>query len=487
MVTKKNLLSIILAVILFAGVVIVPGNAEVKAVNSSSHLYNDFEFVGVVNEEPRDNDIPVIESKVYGKLNDSDWEIFSGSYFYDRMNKTQKAFYNDLRRAVEDFFYNEKDAVPVKVNSNGSENNVYVIKSDGIEYTGLSQDEAGDVLFLFQNENPQFYFLSNVRISSKKDNGGKYYPAVYSEYIKASDRTITNKKFLDTINSYLSDINRYNTQDEKQRRIHSLLAEKLTYASRDNTEWSPHQSTATAVLTGKSVCAGYSETYAMLCNAIGIPCICITSSSHEWNMVKQGYYWYNVDITNDQNGKVPRWKYYNVPDSPDFLKGHTPEDYYYTLGLPKASYVYGEAPKESMNYTPVYRLYNASKKEYLYTIDENEKDYLDAGNSWEYQAKSWYAPIQTNDKPIYRLFNVKTGQHLYTMGDNEIQYLTTGLGWLNEGIKFYSFKDIGEPVYRLFNPKGNGPNNHYYTSNHNYRNYLIDNGWQDEGICWYGY
>lgn len=52
-------------------------------------------------------------------------------------------------------------------------------------------------------------------------------------------------------------------------------------------------------LTGISdpVCEGYAKSFQVLCDAIGVPCVCLANESHMWNAVRLEDVWYTVDST----------------------------------------------------------------------------------------------------------------------------------------------------------------------------------------------
>ncbi|MDR0298928.1 MAG: family 25 glycosyl hydrolase [Streptococcaceae bacterium] len=80
----------------------------------------------------------------------------------------------------------------------------------------------------------------------------------------------------------------------------------------------------------------------------------------------------------------------------------------------------------------------------------------------------------------YRLYNSKTGEHLYTQGITERNYLISN-GWNDEGIGWYAPAN-GQPVYRLFNRT---TGEHLYTTGISEKNYLVTTDWNYEGIAWY--
>ena len=79
----------------------------------------------------------------------------------------------------------------------------------------------------------------------------------------------------------------------------------------------------------KAICSGYSSTFQLFMDLIGIECITVSGTSgdahneHAWNMVNIEGEWYHVDLTwNDPFGIEPtdevRYKYFNV--NSDFMR-----------------------------------------------------------------------------------------------------------------------------------------------------------------------
>ena len=133
---------------------------------------------------------------------------------------------------------------------------------------------------------------------------------------------------------------------------------------------------------------------------------------------------------------------------------------------------------------PMYRLYNYSTGEHFYTGSESERTQL-IEDGWKNEGIGWYAP--TEGDPVYRLFNPE-GDHHYTTSKEERDALVK-YGWVYEGVgwKTLSKQDgvNATPVYRQYN--GNEKIcNHNYTTSVNEMKSLIQLGWKDEEIGWYG-
>ena len=91
----------------------------------------------------------------------------------------------------------------------------------------------------------------------------------------------------------------------------------------------------------------------------------------------------------------------------------------------------------------------------------------------------------TNKQNVYRLFNPTSGEHLYTASFYEAKKITEEQGWQYEGIGFTASSDDGQPVYRLYNPKSG---QHLWTTDA-YERYVLNEvrgEWDDEGVAWYG-
>jgi hypothetical protein len=145
----------------------------------------------------------------------------------------------------------------------------------------------------------------------------------------------------------------------------------------------------------------------------------------------------------------------------------------FVLGLMLASTTQADAST-----VKIYRLYNPTLKEHLYTSDANEKNVLYENAGWGYEGVAWYAP--TSGKPVYRLYNAQLKNHLYTTDTNEVNVLTSKYGWTrdNNGKPlFYSGGKVG--IYRLYNAGLNGM--HMLTTDMNEYKILDASIWSGEG------
>jgi len=77
---------------------------------------------------------------------------------------------------------------------------------------------------------------------------------------------------------------------------------------------------------------------------------------------------------------------------------------------------------------PVYRFFNRTTGAHLYTMDENERDFiLDNLSGLDFEDVAYYAfesePASIETIPLYRMLNTQTSTHLFTTDINEFDFL----------------------------------------------------------------
>ena len=131
----------------------------------------------------------------------------------------------------------------------------------------------------------------------------------------------------------------------------------------------------------------------------------------------------------------------------------------------------------------VYRLYNRSTSEHLYTTSRTEYDSLPSKGPWTQEGVAWVAPKKSST-PVYRLYNKKLGDHHYTTSKGERDALTRS-GWRYEGVAFYSDDSHRVPLYRVYNGRLKAGQHHYTTSKGERDSLVRNSGWRNEGIGFY--
>lgn len=295
-------------------------------------------------------------------------------------------------------------------------------------------------------------------------------------------------------NRWLTESNGYNSELRRLGRAPSDLVYRSITALKGRTG------------AAGPVCDGYAKAFKVLCDAAGIPCVFVRglvdpgdpSSRHGWNEVCIGDRWYAVDVTwNDPVGDGSPSARSGREDEQYLLVGSGTTD---AAGRAFASHhvetddLFGEGSARLLNGpalsevayhapgrepAPVYRLWNPSSGEHLFTTSLAEYRGL-PGLGWRPEGVAWYG-LRAAGVPVYRLANPYSGDHHYTADAAECDRLAR-LGWRREGIAWRAEDGRRIPVHRLYNPYEPGPGAHHLTTDATECRLLLRAGWTYEGI-----
>ena len=110
--------------------------------------------------------------------------------------------------------------------------------------------------------------------------------------------------------------------------------------------------------------------------------------------------------------------------------------------------------------TTIYEFFNARDNASFYTVDENEKEFIEENLSnyalQEQPSFSSVDPLTGGAEEVYRFVNNSTGRHLYTTSEVERESIAENLdNYSFEGDKFFGYEDGSVdgsiPIYRLYN------------------------------------
>lgn len=223
-------------------------------------------------------------------------------------------------------------------------------------------------------DKPEIFWFNQNEMSVSPNNLTYSYNAKTKMYTYTI-RTITITPVAYSGFSDIDDIMSYKTQLEKAvedfKVEGSTNAEKLKYIHDKIAEFTYYDVTGkfsgsalSSLVTTASVCEGYSKGFKMICDRIGIPCICVFGNyveeekvAHMWNYVlMEDNCWYAVDVTwDDKDGKdgVEFVSKYFLKGSDDFNTNHSPCEEYLTVHLkyPEIpTWNYGENPDIEYEY-----------------------------------------------------------------------------------------------------------------------------------------
>ena len=77
----------------------------------------------------------------------------------------------------------------------------------------------------------------------------------------------------------------------------------------------------------------------------------------------------------------------------------------------------GVYAKDTGDVVPVYRLYNETNQEHLYTMNSAERE-MCISVGWKDEGIGWYGP-QKSDWPVRRLYHAPSGSHVYSQNPAE--------------------------------------------------------------------
>lgn len=188
--------------------------------------------------------------------------------------------------------------------------------------------EIKNVIMAVYNDHPELFWLNTAFVCKYDKN--KICAELELEFnITQEDFPATSAEFYNTVNTMLTQVQNLSNY-EKERRVHDLLIEKIEYDKGADM----NQSAYSALVEGKSVCAGYARAYQYLMQRLGIPCYYCTGfagEDHAWNIVALDDGYYNVDVTWDDT-PGGEYDYFNKSDQ-DYADTHVRRDL--SVNLPK--------------------------------------------------------------------------------------------------------------------------------------------------------
>ena len=180
---------------------------------------------------------------------------------------------------------------------------------------------ASDVKTAFEaviGDHPELFWLE-TGYSSKYLANGQCVEIDLKYNSSSRDLESAKQRFNAAAQNLLSGAASLGSDYEKEKYVHDALAAAVTY----DLSADMNQSAYSALVNGRSVCAGYARAYQYLLQQLGIPCYYCTGYSggdHAWNIVKLDDGYYNVDVTWDDADTIS-YDYFNKTDA-DFASTH---------------------------------------------------------------------------------------------------------------------------------------------------------------------
>lgn len=239
-------------------------------------------------------------SAVYAEDVQTDWNVYSSTYFYYQMrSREQKKLYRNLRDEAARIMESTDTVAEIRV-----------------PYSGIDDQIVNDILYIWLKSERQYFYLADDYGTSD----GTAFIKVKKEYQNGADRSRAREDFLKTISSYADAASGISNDILKERAVHDAIIRKLSRKS-DKTG------------------GEYSAAFSIVMNYLGIPTVIMTAEdSHEWNEICIDDSWYNVDVSWDDNDKkFPKYRYFDLTEtqfSEKVKESHTPRQIWKDHGYP---------------------------------------------------------------------------------------------------------------------------------------------------------
>lgn len=182
----------------------------------------------------------------------------------------------------------------------------------------VEAEEFEDVMCAVYNDHPELFWLE-TRYSYGYTEEGNVVSVDLVFNMDKEDIEAAKRRFESSVVAVISETKFLETDIEKERYVHDYIINNVEYD--ENSEL--NQSAYSALVNGKSVCAGYSRAFQYIMIEIGIPCYYSTgfanNGDHAWNLVMLDGELVNVDVSWDDYEKADaphdrRYKYFNLTD-----------------------------------------------------------------------------------------------------------------------------------------------------------------------------
>lgn len=189
------------------------------------------------------------------------------------------------------------------------------------EFAPVESLTAGELKNIFSavyNDHPELFWMETA-FAGKFVRGGGCVEIDLKFNRTAQDLQNAQGAFDENAGQILSAAQNLPSEYEKEKYVHDALIEKISYEMSAEM----NQSAYSALVNGRTVCAGYARAFQYLMQQLGVPCYYCTGyagESHAWNIIRLDDGYYNVDATWDDTGDGT-YDYFNKTDT-DYAGSH---------------------------------------------------------------------------------------------------------------------------------------------------------------------
>ena len=181
-----------------------------------------------------------------------------------------------------------------------------------------------NVISAVYNDHPELFWLDTA-YACKHLGNGQCVEIDLQFNRTARNLEKENAAFQDAAQELISQASAFGSDYDKERFIHDALLHNVSYARSAEM----NQSAYSALVNGRTVCAGYARAFQYLMQQLGIPCYYCTGfagEDHAWNIIKLEDDFYNVDTTwDDTETGTGTYDYFNKTDA-DYAGTHVRQE-----------------------------------------------------------------------------------------------------------------------------------------------------------------
>lgn len=206
--------------------------------------------------------------------------------------------------------------------------NALALETSFVPITSLTISEVINVINAVYHDHPELFWMeSGYTYKYTEDNICVHVNLNFNETANHIEKA--KEQFEGKANEIIEGASALVEDYEKEKYVYLALIDRVEYD--ENAEI--HQSPYSALVYGKSVCAGYARAFQYIMLELGVPTYYCTGETqgHAWNIVKLDGGYYNVDVSRADTKLSPE-QYFNRTD--EELRGTHKRSGYSTI-LPK--------------------------------------------------------------------------------------------------------------------------------------------------------
>lgn len=200
----------------------------------------------------------------------------------------------------------------------------------------VNYNDFPDIVYSVLYDHPELFWLETHMNYSYNGSGDVTEVTVLFNSTGSSLRQ-SQQNFENAVAKVLTKANTFSSDIDKVKYVHDYLTNIIDYTYNAPLNQSPYS----ALVLGKTVCAGYAKAFQYCMMKLEIPTAYIVGEageSHAWNLVKLDGEYYNMDVTwDDPISNPPTTYYYNYFNVTDSVLSRDHQRYAISAQLPAAN------------------------------------------------------------------------------------------------------------------------------------------------------